>query len=260
MSGTWVVVPCYNEARRLPADRFVEHATRHAGRTFLFVDDGSTDATGQLLARTAARAPERLRFLTLERNRGKAEAVRRGVLLALEEGPRAVGYLDADLSTPLDALDDLEAILAEDPEVDLVLGARVKLLGREIERSAVRHYLGRVFATAVSVTLALPVYDTQCGAKLFRVGPGTRGLFRDPFLARWIFDVELLARMGTEPGDHLPLDRRIYEVPLKVWRHAAGSKIGPLDFLRAAIDLARIRLRYGPSRRWPVPIRTREEP
>ena len=126
------------------------------------------------------------------------------------------------------------------------MGSRVKLLGRKIERRRSRHYLGRVFATAVSTILGLDVYDTQCGAKLFRVTPFIRALFQQPFLSRWIFDVEILARLiQARRGKNLPqADRVIYEFPLMEWRDIPGSKLGYRDFFRAAWELCRIHNHY----------------
>ena len=115
------------------------------------------------------------------------------------------------------------------------MGSRVKLLGRKIDRRRSRHYLGRIFATAVSTVLGLDVYDTQCGAKLFRVTPFIRALFEHPFLSRWIFDVEIIARLiQAKRGKNLPqADRVIYEFPLMEWRDVQGSKLGYGDFVRA---------------------------
>jgi hypothetical protein len=121
----------------------------------------------------------------------------------------------------------------------MIIGARVKLLGRKIQRKSSRHYLGRVFATAASAVLGLAVYDTQCGAKLFRVSPLVTDLFQQPFQSCWIFDVEILARLikATRGKETQQPDRMIYEFPLTEWRDIPGSKVGYYDFIRAAWEL-----------------------
>ena len=126
------------------------------------------------------------------------------------------------------------------------MGSRVALLGRDIRRSAVRHFTGRVFATAASIVLGLPVYDTQCGAKLFRVTPRFQELVSQPFRTRWIFDVEILARMvsETKPTNSDFARPTIYEYPLERWHDVQGSRLKLLDFVVAGIDLAAIYWRY----------------
>lgn len=241
-----MVVPCYNEAHRLDGAAFRRFAAQEPAVRFLFVDDGSRDGTGALLDALAAEAPERFRVLHLARNSGKAEAVRQGVLAALAERPAAFGYWDADLATPLEAIPEFCRRLSERPERTMVLGARVKLLGRDVRRRAARHYIGRGFATLVSLMLDLGIYDSSCGAKLFRATPETAALFEQPFLARWIFDVELLARFvrGRRGRPLPPPEQAIFELPLMAWQDQAGSKLRSRDFLWAFIDLARIYRRY----------------
>lgn len=239
-----VVIPCFNEARRLNVRAFVEQAVRE-DCDLLFVNDGSTDATGDVLDDLCAVNPTHLSALHLPLNCGKAEAVRRGVQCALGRNPQYVGYWDADLATPLDTIAEFRGYLAAHPQVEILLGARVRLLGRSIERRTSRHCAGRVFATAASWVLNLPVYDTQCGAKLFRSTSRTRALFAEPFRTRWIFDVELLARflVAASNAGQSPLDL-IHELPLRVWQDVAGSKVRASDFLRAAWQLADIACRY----------------
>jgi len=245
MPGTVIVVPCFNEERRFRAEPFVAFVDRDPAVAFVLVDDGSTDRTLDVLRAAARARPERIAVLPLSPNGGKAEAVRRGMLHALEGSPEHVGFWDADLATPLDAIPEFVSELRARPEAFMVFGARVKLLGRTIERRPLRHYLGRVFATAASIALRLPIYDTQCGAKLFRAGPHLARWLAEPFLTRWIFDVELIARAIGEDrvAGRDGLDR-IVEIPLREWHDIAGSKVRPGDFLRAAGELARIRARY----------------
>lgn len=243
-----VIIPCYNEAARLRVDEFqrflgdpgVEHIR------LLFVNDGSTDQTLALLQEIAGRFPERVRVLDQQPNQGKAEAVRNGMLHAIDAGEAAVtGFWDADLATPLAQIPDLLQVLVNTPGLNMVFGARVRLLGRRIDRQPLRHYLGRCFATTVSMLLRLPIYDTQCGAKLFRVTPELRTVLEQPFRSRWIFDVEILARfLALEKHESWRLEHEIYEYPLPVWTDVAGSKVGSLDFFRAFVELAGIYRRH----------------
>lgn len=251
MDGVTLVIPCYNESHRLDTTALLAFASQQPGVRFLLVNDGSTDGTlAQLSALEKAR-PESFATLDLRFNRGKGEAVRQGVLSALRSEPRYVGYWDADLSTPLSALTDLYQVLEERPEIQMAVGSRVQLLGRRIQRRAARHYLGRVFATLVSLLLGLRVYDTQCGAKLLRVGGGTEDLFTSPFLSRWVFDVEIFARFlrARHRNDTTLVEQAICELPLTEWRDVAGSKLRPVDWARALTDLVVIywRVVRGPA-------------
>src|SRR4051812_8571535 len=200
-----VVVPCYNEGLRLDEQAFARMAANDQIRV-LFVNDGSTDNTSERLALLKARAPTHVEVITLRRNSGKAEAVRQGLLAALAGGAEILGYYDADLATPPEELIRLIGIIRTS-DVEALFASRVLLLGRAIERSSRRHYLGRVFATAASLALRIAVYDTQCGAKLFRRTSQLRAALTEPFISRWGFDVELLGRLlaGTPDVPPMPL-------------------------------------------------------
>jgi dolichyl-phosphate beta-glucosyltransferase len=240
-----LVVPCFNEEPRLDVGAFGAARLEGLELELVFVDDGSSDGTRRVLGEVRRRRAGATTIVALAANAGKAEAVRRGVLDALDRGPDAVGFWDADLATPLTELPAFVEVLEQHPHVDVVVGSRVKLMGRSIERRSWRHYVGRVFATLASMTLELPIYDTQCGAKLFRVTPATGATFASPFLARWVFDVELLARwLAAHPGGRAAAERSIYELPLGRWADVRGSKVKAADVAAAAIDLARIHWRY----------------
>jgi dolichyl-phosphate beta-glucosyltransferase len=241
---TVIVVPCFNEAHRLQPQAFVQSAAEYAWLHFLFVDDGSSDDTPAALERLRAACPGQIRVLCVSDNRGKAAAVRRGVLAALETDAVIVGFWDADLATPLGELRPMcELLLRRD--AFMVIGSRVKLLGRRIDRQPARHYLGRVFATCASLLLDLSVYDTQCGAKIFRCDERARALFSEPFLTRWVFDVELLARLMTQGRRGEFIARaRVLEHPLQTWIDVGGSKLTHAGWARVALELALVVARY----------------
>lgn len=243
-----IVIPCYNEEIRFPFDQFTAFVAANPAIRFLLVNDGSKDNTLDVLRRARAGREEQVDVIDQSANGGKGEAVRAGVLAALKrEGCLYVGFWDADLATPLEMIGELAAVLASRPEVAMVFGARVKLLGRRVERRAIRHYLGRIFATVVSLALRLPIYDTQCGAKIFRVTGGTNELFAEPFCSRWVFDVEIIARFIRQRRyDMNSVQSSIYEFPLPEWRDVAGSRVRPGDFLKAFGDVVKIYSRYRP--------------
>jgi glycosyltransferase involved in cell wall biosynthesis len=252
-----VVVPCYNEALRLDVEALRGFIRDNPEPCFLFIDDGSTDGTDEILAALHRESPERFLSGRLDVNSGKAEAVRQGLLRAFATGAEYVGFWDADLATPLREILTFCSILDFRPEIDMVFGARVRLLGRSVGRHPLRHYLGRVFASAASLALGVGIYDTQCGAKLFRSTPEIVSLFREPFRTRWIFDVEILARlMAARLGNGgPPIEETVYEFPLHQW-HDVGSKVKPLDMLKALVGLASISWEFRRSSGKPVATRS----
>ena len=239
-----VVVPCFDEAERLDPSAFAE-LSAHV-ELVLFVDDGSTDQTIDVIGGLVDAHPDRIDVVTLPHNVGKAEAVRIGLLTAIERGSSIVGYLDADLATPTGEMLRLIEIARAQPHRTAVLGSRVALLGHTVRRRPARHYLGRLYATAASLALGVPVYDTQCGAKVFRVGTPLQFALADPFADRWSFDVELLARLLADPNQ--PAEP-LLEVPLLEWRDVSGSSVGAWSGARAFWALTSLRRRVRHHRR-----------
>lgn len=243
MPGIAVVVPCYNESTRLSPGRWREFLADadSAGIHFFFANDGSTDDTARILRDLCATA-RRAHLLDFVPRRGKGEVIRRAMLKILAAGEREgepfdyVGFWDADLATPLRELPVMRR-LAREHAFDAVLCSRIKRLGTAIERRPLRHVLGRVFAVAASLMLELPVYDTQCGAKLFRT-EALAAIVQEPFASAWVFDVELILRLKRRGFVHL------YEHPVSAWTDVPGSKMQPLDIAKVPGELLKVHLRY----------------
>ena len=239
---TCIVVPCHNEAGRLQSNELVEYLRKNAWLHICFVDDGSTDETTRVLTSIRDKCPERVSFISLGENIGKAEAVRAGIVNCMKIRPDLVGYMDADMATPLHEIEQILEFAQKFDNAVVFTGCRIKRLGAIVERKWWRHYLGRIFATAAGLVLDLPVYDTQCGAKFFRLGIASE-IFSERFLSRWFFDVEIFARATKVIGKDNAIIQMV-EVPLLEWRDKEGSKLGVRQYFIAIIDLLRIFLTY----------------
>jgi dolichyl-phosphate beta-glucosyltransferase len=243
MQDKIVIVPCFNEFDRLPINDF--YAFLESGQksfNLMFVNDGSTDKTKSLLEEIRLKFPEQVGVLNLENNVGKAEAVRQGFLKAFDDNFDIIGFMDADLSVPIEEIKKIVDIMEQTPSLNIVMGSRIKRLGSHIERSEFRHILGRIFSTFASLILKLGVYDTQCGAKVFR-REMVADIFKDSFITSWLFDVELLARYKRKFGEKHCYSS-VYEYPLGTWVEVGGSKLRLKHYFMVPFQLVKIWRKY----------------
>jgi glycosyltransferase involved in cell wall biosynthesis len=238
----FLVIPCFNEEQRLVQSKVLK-CIETLDCVVVLVDDGSTDATLTILNSLSLQFPESVQVLPLPRNVGKGEAVRAGFNYAFKRGATQILFCDADFAVGPDDLLRICKTLVEYPECKAVIGSRVAMVGTNIQRSALRHYAGRAFATLVSLTLGRQIYDTQCGAKVFTVDNDVKRAFSKPFISRWAFDVEVIGRLlrmqDSESGRGV-----ILELPLLNWSEIPGSKLNLVSQLRTVLELLRIRTSF----------------
>ncbi len=233
----WLIVPCFNESKRLDQARILSY-TSTLQCNVLLVNDASTDTTQNLIDEIVRSSNGTVHSLVQARNSGKAEAVRTGMQWAISRDATEVGYTDADGAVSEPDLVQIFAELSTSPSRIGVIGSRVVLLGRNINRTTTRHFTGRVFATFASMILQQPIYDTQCGAKAFSASEQLRRALSRPFVSRWGFDVELLGRLFIEIAKDG--DGHIIELPLQQWQDVTGSKIGFFTGAKTLIELIAI--------------------
>lgn len=210
--------------------------------SFVFVDDGSTDGTPALLKSFAAGRERRVAVIASPHNAGKAAAVRIGVLHALQGGTvDCIGFMDADLATPFVEMDRLLACCTTIPTAVIAFASRVNSPGAHIVRSPIRRLCGMAFASAARLLLGISARDTQCGAKLIRAAVAG-DIFREPFMSRWLFDVELFLRAAALPA---AVPAMFVEVPLAEWTEKGHSRIGVADVSGILFDFLAIWKKYG---------------
>lgn len=244
-----VVIPCYNEGKRLQRDIFTDELLKNSNLTLLFVNDGSSDNTLNVIQDICMSNPTRALYLSMKINMGKGEAVRRGMAYLLEKDTyEIIGFWDADLAVPLSEIWDFVDVFRQNPHVIGVIGSRVHLAGRVIERVNLRHYLGRLFATVICLSFNFKIYDTQCGAKLFNKKV-LLPVLQKPFYSRWIFDVELIIRISRlsflrDKTNWLDRESWLYEVPVKRWTNVSGTKRSISSYVTAFFDYLTLLRKY----------------
>ncbi len=222
-----IIIPCFNEADRLPLATLSGFLELHEEIILVFVNDGSTDQTNTLIETLRSAFPARIRLLQHSDRKGKAEAVRTGMLNALELDKGIVGFIDADMAVTPDEFYRLLQLFKQ-TDFRFYFGSRIKKVGADIQRNEWRHFYSRIIATIVGSMIRLDVYDTQCSAKLFT--PETaKQIFEDPFRTRWLFDVEIICRLHQYYGS---LNQNGKEEPLLQWKEQKGSKIRWYHFFR----------------------------
>lgn len=242
MQKTIIIIPCYNESDRININTYKEFLKNNPSINLFFIDDGSTDNTFNLLSELSKLYSNAIAY-QLQSNVGKAEAIRQAVKNLYNNYEfDQFGYFDADLSTSLEYILKFQSLINNSKGTRIVIGSRIKRLGSTISRSPIRHFFGRIVATIASNILSLPVYDTQCGAKLFEK-EFAQNIFNEPFKTKWLFDIELFARLNLQYDKKIVFSS-ILEYPLEQWIDEGNSRIKIKDFIKVPIDLIKIALKY----------------
>jgi dolichyl-phosphate beta-glucosyltransferase len=226
-----IVIPAFNESGRLPVtlNAVINCIRRHAWRAeVVVVNDGSTDATAEVVKAFASQAPE-VRLLENARNSGKGYSVRNGVLHALGD---IVLFTDADMSSPIEEAEELFAAIGRG--ADIAIGSRWLATSRQTHRQPLyRQIFGRCFNALTRLVMDLPFADTQCGFKAF-TRAAAQTVFQLETIERWGFDPEILF-IAMKRG------YRIEEVPVS-WAHDARTRISYLrDGLQMLKELVLVR-------------------
>ncbi|AZQ58633.1 response regulator [Maribacter sp. MJ134] len=237
-----VVIPCYNEEDRLSSGEFKNFAHKNLGYHLCFVNDGSTDKTLEVLEELRQGNPDNISIYDCAKNGGKAEAVRQGTLhLVQDKQLDYIGFLDADLSTDFRDFDDLVKTI-ETSDFKIVSGSRIARMGANITKESARRIISLTINKIIQTILGMPFKDTQCGAKIMDREIATL-MFKDKFITKWLFDVEIFMRMRKHYGKD-EAKRLICEQPLKRWIHADGSKLSMKDSVKIVGQLAQIAYTY----------------
>jgi dolichyl-phosphate beta-glucosyltransferase len=232
-----IVVPCYNESNRFNFDYF-EDLTKIKKTRWIFVNDGSSDQTSEIL-KAFCNKPNTL-YLELPTNRGKSHAIAHGVkyILSLNDKTTWIGFLDSDGAF---AIEDIKRMLtltnkSINRNFDAFYSSRVKLSGRKVFRSTSRHFIGRAISTLFGLFWQEIPYDTQSGFKVYKAKMLTFQIFLKPFVTKWFFDIELHLRVLISTKNKFS----VWEEPLNVWKDIPDSRINGREKIKLIIEIIKV--------------------
>ena len=232
----FMIVPCFNEEKRINLD-YWNKLSEIPNVHWIFVNDGSSDGTKSLLNQISNSS-----VINLERNSGKAEAIRKGILDTFDKNPAEMfqfGYLDADSAFEIEDIKNVVKLsFSKESTFDSHWGSRVALSGRNITRNNLRHILSRILITIFGYRMGNLPYDPQTGFKIFKFNKEQMAIFDRNFETKWFVDIEILLRFKAVNGK----DMRIWEEPVNTWKDIEGSKIRGLELITVFRDLVKILL------------------
>jgi dolichyl-phosphate beta-glucosyltransferase len=237
-----IIIPCYNEYNRIPKDKFIHFLNNNNDVKLVFSNDGSTDNTIHALRKIQYFAKDRVFIHSLKTNKGKAKAVREGVLFCFQNDFKytKIAYLDADLATSLEECVAISNTI--NGTIIFAFGSRISKIDNTITRKLYRHLTGRFIATIISHILGIRVYDTQCGCKVLN-GNLAEKVFKEEFKSKWLFDVEIFYRIIQLYGRE-KMKSICKEVPLKCWTNSGNSKVKFTYFFKLWFDIIVLRRKY----------------
>jgi glycosyltransferase involved in cell wall biosynthesis len=235
-----IIIPCYNEEKRLISEKLINFLQTKLNVLIFFVNDGSTDNTVEVIESIIKQFPDRVFLLNKKKREGKGEAVREGLMESIKNAQIEFhGFIDADLSVSLEEFFRLYQIISGSEKI-FITGSRIKKLGATIVRNEWRHFYSRIITTFIGFSTKLEVYDTQCSAKIFhkQLIPG---IFNEKFKTKWLFDVEVFCRIRRQNGT---LEKLALEEPLLEWTEMKDSKISGFNFFQILREIFIIHKHY----------------
>lgn len=238
-----IIVPCYNEEKRFPFQRFLSFAKEHPDVLLCFVNDGSKDKTLAVLNGIQSQSPENICVYALRKNSGKAEAVRQGMLFMYQNFPvQLIGFLDADLATTPEEWLQMAQYKENYPQYGAIVGSRIQRLGAMIQRDDNRSLFSSIIKKFIKVILKTPFQDTQCGAKIFQRDL-VPFLFNQSFMTPWLFDVEIFLRLQKKFGK-TSLQKGVLEFPLMHWTEVGDSRLKLKHTIKIPLQLLQLHYQY----------------